>query len=155
MIDRQIFVTAVLGVLDVKTKSMQIVRAGHTLPILIPGKATEEIRELQLEGLGIGLERGGEIFEKHLEDGKLSLKAGDTLILYTDGVVEAARTEESESEESTYKFYSEERLMSFLEKSRGKSPQGILEALEEDVESFYSGSAPNDDFTLLVIRRES
>jgi len=112
---------------------------------------------LELKGLGLGLERSGKIFEETLKEKKLKLNPGDSLILYTDGVVEAARLEESEenvNREDKYKFYSEERLMNFLQMSCGKSPANLLEALNKDVETFFAGNSPNDDFTLLVIRKE-
>ncbi|MCH8874228.1 SpoIIE family protein phosphatase [candidate division KSB1 bacterium] len=153
-VDRQIFITAIIGILDVKTSTVRMVRAGHPPPIFIPGKEKEKIRELELKGLGLGLERSGKIFEETLEEKKLKLNSGDSLILYTDGVVEAARLEENVDSEDKYKFYSEERLMSFLQASHGKSPANLLEALNKDVESFFSGDSPNDDFTLLVIRKE-
>ena len=156
-VDRQIFITTIIGILDIKTDTLRMVRAGHPPPIFIPGKEKEKIRELELKGLGLGLERSGKIFEETLTEKKLKLNSGDSLILYTDGVVEAARLEESEENvdsEDKYKFYSEERLMNFLQVSRGKSPANLLEALNKDVEFFFSGDSPNDDFTLLVIRKE-
>ncbi|MFQ5676313.1 MAG: PP2C family protein-serine/threonine phosphatase, partial [bacterium] len=116
-VDRQIFVTAVLALLDARSKAIQLVRAGHTLPILIPGKNGEKIAELEFEGLGIGLERGGEVFASHLKEKKISLQAGDALVLYTDGVVEAARSDlpaDDNGEKSRYSFYSDDRLMTFL-----------------------------------------
>ena len=156
-VDRQVFITAIVGILDIKTATLRIVRAGHPPPIFIPGKESEKIRELESKGLGLGLERSGKIFEETLKEKKLKLNPGDSLILYTDGVVEAARPEESEENadsEDKYKFYSEERLLNFLQASRGKSPADLLEALTQDVESFFAGNSPNDDFTLLVIRKE-
>jgi len=156
-VDRQIFITTIVGILDIKTDTLRMVRAGHTPPIFIPGKEKEKIRELELKGLGLGLERSGKIFEETLNEKKLKLNSGDSLILYTDGVVEAARLEESEENvdgEDKYKFYSEEGLMNFLQASRGKSPANLLEALNKDVETFFAGNSPNDDLTLLVIRKE-
>ena len=156
-VDRQIFITTIVGILDIKTDTLRMVRAGHPPSIFIPGKENEKIRELESKGLGLGLERSGKIFEETLEEKKLKLNSGDSLILYTDGVVEAARLEESEENldsEDKYKFYSEERLMNFLQMSRGKSPANLLEALNKDVETFFAGNSPNDDFTLLVIRKE-
>ena len=156
-VDRQIFITTIIGTLDIKTDTLRMVRAGHTPPIFIPGKEKEIIRELELKGLGLGLERSGKIFEETLTEKKLKLKPGDSLILYTDGVVEAARLEESEenvNSEDKYKFYGEERLINFLQTCRDKSPANLLEALNKDVETFFAGNPANDDFTLLVIRKE-
>jgi serine phosphatase RsbU (regulator of sigma subunit) len=156
MIDRQIFVTAVVGVLTVKTSTVEMVRAGHPPPILIPGRASSDLREVLCDGLGIGLERNGGLFEKNLATISLKLETGDTLVFYTDGLVEAARDAaktESASKE-TAQFYSEERLRNLLQQLRGKSASDYLRALTEDIEQFYSGSPPVDDYTLLIIQKK-
>ncbi|MFQ5753758.1 MAG: SpoIIE family protein phosphatase, partial [bacterium] len=59
LVDRQIFVTAVVGMLDVDSSTLRMVRAGHPLPIFLPGEKTEQLRELNYDGIGIGLERSG------------------------------------------------------------------------------------------------
>ena len=155
LVDRQIFVTAVLGLLDTKLSSLRLVRAGHPLPILLPGNVTEEMRELKLDGLGIGLERVGEVFEKHLEDGLIPLQPDDIVVFYTDGVVEAshANSRGADEENSAKEFYGEERFMKLLAQLRGKDAAEILKAVTNDLDSFYEGQSPVDDYTLLIIRK--
>ncbi|MFQ5640312.1 MAG: SpoIIE family protein phosphatase, partial [bacterium] len=152
-VDKQIFVTAIVGILDVRRNTVHFVRAGHTLPILIPGEESKgDIRELQSEGLGIGLERSGELFEDHLKEKSLKLSSGDTLVLYTDGLVEATRSvTQDEKEKSEMQFYGEERLHTLLKDARGKNAAKTFQTVDEDVKSFYGEKAPTDDYTLLVI----
>lgn len=159
-VDRQIFVTAIVGMLDAASSTIRLVRAGHTLPILIPGRKKEEIRELQPGGLGIGLARSGQILEKVLKVEEVPIRSGDMVVFYTDGVVEAARLSvEIESnngdEEETKQFYGEERLMNLLKEIRGKSATKIMQELTNDLESFYEGNPPVDDYTLLIIQKTS
>ncbi|MFQ5676964.1 MAG: SpoIIE family protein phosphatase, partial [bacterium] len=69
---------------------------------------------------------------------------------------EAARSDASDDdsgEDGKYRFYSDDRLLTFLQECRSLNPAALLEALREDVETFYAGNAPNDDFTLLVLRK--
>ncbi|MFQ5822547.1 MAG: PP2C family protein-serine/threonine phosphatase [bacterium] len=160
MVDRQMFVTAIVGMLDAAKSTIRLVRAGHTMPILIPGRKKEEIRELQPGGLGIGLARSGQMLEKVLKVEQVTIRSGDMVVLYTDGVVEAARSSaeidsNNGEDEETKQFYGEERLMNLLKGIRGKSATKIMQELTNDLESFYGGNAPVDDYTLLIIQKTS
>lgn len=155
LIHRQVFVTAVVGLLDAKNHKLQLVRAGHNPPILVPGNSAKEIAELKCYGLGIGLERNGGLFEKSLKPLSLKFQAGDTVVFYTDGFVEAASAANNGSAagKETLDFYSEERLYSVLKKARGNRAERMLKLLETDIEQFYAGRPLVDDYTLLVIQR--
>ncbi len=159
LIDRQVFVTAVVGSLDAKTARVQLVRAGHTPPILIPGNSAKSIAELHCQGLGIGIERRGGLFEKNLKSLSLKLQPGDTLLFYTDGLVEAASLpagglgQAGAAENAAAAFYSEERLRSLLQKSRGANAEELLRILKDDITQFYAGRPLVDDYTLLIIQK--
>jgi serine phosphatase RsbU (regulator of sigma subunit) len=159
LIDRQVFVTAVVGSLDAKTARVQLVRAGHTPPILIPGNSAKSIAELQCQGLGIGIERSGGLFEKNLKLLSLKLQPGDTLLFYTDGLVEAASLparglrQAGAAENAAAAFYSEERLLSVLQKSRGVNAEELLQILKDDIAQFYAGRPLVDDYTVLIIQK--
>jgi hypothetical protein len=86
IVDRQIFITAIIGVLDLVKNTAEIVRAGHTLPILLPGDHNQEISEINIDGLGLGLTKTEGIFKKKIELKSISLNPGDIIVLYTDGV---------------------------------------------------------------------
>jgi len=148
--DRQIFVTAIIGLLDNKANTINFIRAGHTEPVYIPGNMTREIKFLKTKGLGIGLTRSSRLFKKSLKSYKISFEPGDTLVLYTDGVVEAAR---QNTEPAKIEMYGEERLRSLLQQHRGNSASEILKEIEINIESFYAGSPRVDDHSLLIIQR--
>lgn len=156
LVDRQMFVTAIVGLLDANEHVIRYVRAGHTLPVFLPGNRKEPIRELEAPGLGIGLARGDEMLENMLQSDEVAMAPGDTLVLYTDGVVEATY-HSAESTPQTIekpKFYSEERLMQRLHESRGKTAHEILQTILTDLENFYQGNLPTDDYTLLIIQKK-
>ncbi len=150
LIDRQVFVTAVVGLLDSKASKLQLVRAGHNPPIFIPGNTAKGVAELNCDGLGIGIERNGGLFDEKLELVSLKFQPGDTLVFYTDGFVEAA----SAADETAAAFYSEERLHAVLKNARGARADELLRILNDDIEQFYSGRPLVDDYTLLIIQKE-
>ena len=154
-VDKQIFVTATLGVLDAKSATVRLVRAGHTPPILLPGDASMEVYELQPAGTGIGFQVHSGAFADLLTVKKIKLQRGDTLVLLTDGVEEAARPVEGDvgSQKERVEFFGAERVKSILAQSRGQSAQATLSALQGEIESFYGGYEQQDDYTVVVVRR--
>ncbi len=151
-IDRQIFVTAIIGLLDTKTHTIQLMRAGHHHPILLPKDPRALIQDIKTTGLALGLERRGKFFEQLLQKKNIRLKEGDTLILFTDGLVEAARTQSNNQTET--EFYSEKHFRELLDQIRSKSAEEIIDYIVNDLEKFYGNSPLIDDFTLLVLQRK-
>lgn len=149
--DRQIFVTAIIGILDLKTNSLQFIRAGHPEPIFIPGDGAKDIRIIESKGIGIGLTRSARTFEKSIKLVKLTLKPGDTFVFYTDGVIEAGRPV-PDSDGSEIELYGEERLQKLMRIFREKKAIEIMHTIERDVESFYAGHTRMDDYTLFVLQ---
>jgi sigma-B regulation protein RsbU (phosphoserine phosphatase) len=78
----------------------------------------------------------GLIEEATFQSERLQLKAGDRIVLATDGVTEAESTDGE--------FFGEERLEAAL---AGSTIEGVL----SKVESFMAGAPPNDDFTMLEV----
>ncbi len=154
MIDRQIFVTAIIGLLDSRKNTLQFLRAGHNPPLYVPAGTSGEIRELKAAGLGLGLERKGILFEKTLKTKSVKLNKGDLLFLYTDGLVEASsyHSERNDLPPST-DFFGEERLINLLKELRGVDVEDIISAINREIREFYGNSPLIDDMTMLVIRR--
>ena len=152
---RQIFVTAIVGILDCKENKIQFIRAGHTLPILLPGDPQKEIEDLNVKGIGIGLTKSKEIFIGILETKEISLEKNDILIFCSDGVVEAACPVSQFQENPEMKFYGEKRFKRVLEENRGNSAKHILEELSQDLDRFYGRDPRVDDHTFLIIQREN
>jgi sigma-B regulation protein RsbU (phosphoserine phosphatase) len=155
MIDKQIFVTTVLGVLDTKKHQITLLRAGHNHPILISGKGSKDVREIQIPGLGIGLEREGTLFEKTVKSKLLRLGKGDALFLYTDGLVEAsAYADEQITDPQNVSFFGEDRLIEIINKARKQNSADLIQDINDEVKSFYGQSPLIDDLTMLLIQRE-
>jgi sigma-B regulation protein RsbU (phosphoserine phosphatase) len=75
--------------------------------------------------------------------GELELGAGDTLVLYTDGVTDAMDDEGD--------FFGEERLAELVRRHRGTPPPQLLETVIQAVTRF-SGKVQEDDLTVVIAR---
>jgi phosphoserine phosphatase RsbU/P len=132
---------------------MEMVRAGH-MPALFSEASRKAVSWLQPRGAAIGLSAGlgngigktGPSFSQVLEVEKRTLKGGDTVILFTDGVVEATNQAGEE--------FGESRLMQVLSQSVGSAPEEIKGRILEATRVFRGDAALRDDTTFVVIRRE-
>ena len=75
---------------------------------------------------------------------RLVLRAGDTLVLYSDGVTERRATDGS--------TYGTARLADVLTRSPGRSASGIVRMIEDDLGAFSEGAKLRDDVAILVVR---
>jgi phosphoserine phosphatase RsbU/P len=135
---RGLFVTLLYGVLDEATHCFTYVRAGHEFPLLHDrGGSAVAIPEGRSLPLGL--------FSKLvLEKRTVTLRPGDTMLLYTDGVTDA-RDEQGE-------LYGLERLVRCLGLEAGEPAQAICDRVVEALAG-HQGRAPQaDDITLLAIR---
>jgi phosphoserine phosphatase RsbU/P len=136
-IERDKFVTAFYGVLDVKNRALIFSNAGHNPPILLRANGT-------LEGLVEGGVALGVLPDATYDERPVALSPGDTLLLYTDGV--------SEAESPTGEQYGQWRLEQLLIRLHGRGAQEILDGVVEDVLAWAGIRGQNDDLTLMVVK---
>jgi serine phosphatase RsbU (regulator of sigma subunit) len=113
--------------------------AGHNYGLLI--SAGGEVEELGPTGTPIGL-----VPQAVYAEDERTLQPGDSLILYTDGFVEA---EDPEGEE-----YGLERMTKVFVREREAPLHQIARSLEEDLREFARGVPFHDDRTLVILRRK-
>ncbi len=134
-------VTAFYGVLDPASGSLTYCNAGHPPPYLVRIGGSREVQKLMPTGMVLG------VFEDlNWDRGTVHLAPGDALLLYTDGVTEAANEEAS--------LFDEERLLASVQRSLGRSAREILDAVMTDVHVFVGGTLQSDDIALTVLVRE-
>jgi sigma-B regulation protein RsbU (phosphoserine phosphatase) len=80
----------------------------------------------------------------HCEIAEVELAAGDTLVLYTDGVSEASNTEGEE--------FGESRLLDILRSHSHLPVEPLLQAVVAAVQQFSGGSDQQDDITMVIAR---
>ena len=116
--------------------------AGHNPPIFYD-KSKEKIIYLDPTGPLIGPAP-----HSAYDTDSFNFSEGDLLIIYTDGVTEAANEK--------FDFYEEARLEKIISENVSKSPKEIALAIVEDVTTFStSDSKYQDDKTVVVIKRKS
>ena len=129
------FVTVWLGILEISTGRLVYANAGHEYPAVCRRGGSFEL-EKGKHGFVIGGLEG-----MRYQDEELLLVAGDKLFLYTDGLPEAADSEN--------RMYSAERMIEALNAHREASPQIILESMQQSVDDFVGDAPQFDDLTML------
>ena len=129
------FVTGVFGTLDTGDGTMRYSMAGHPPPVVVGPSGA---RQLALGGplLGAFDDSAYEVMET-------SLRPGESIVLFTDGVTEARS--------AAGVFYGEARLLAFLESLARLDPRGIAARLHEEIIEFSAGRL-RDDAAVLVLR---
>ena len=132
------FVTAFLGVLDGRSGRLAYCNAGHNAPLVL--HAAGPVTRLETGGLVLG-------FLEHslYETGEIVLQPGERLVLFTDGVTEAA----DESDEQ----WGEERLIELLGRTAASPCAGTVARIVAEVRRFEGARGAADDVTLIVARR--
>jgi sigma-B regulation protein RsbU (phosphoserine phosphatase) len=137
------FVTLSLGIINLKTNSLTIARAGHEAPLFYSPNHKERIFPIEVSGMALGIVPG-EIFNEKIEDFTLSFQKDDILVLYTDGVTEMENKKQVE--------FSADRLMRIIDKTSSKNADAIVADIIERLNDFAEGLEPLDDQTLLLIK---
>ncbi|SSW69876.1 Phosphoserine phosphatase RsbU [Achromobacter veterisilvae] len=132
------FVTLLLGVLDLTTGDLQWANAGHLPPAVIGADGVVRLLEGR-SGPACGV-------QEDLEYRGLStvLAPGEMLVGYTDGITEAVDPNDAQ--------YGDPRLLAVLSNPPVPSAK-LSKRLLEDVQAFADGAEQSDDITLIVIRR--
>lgn len=128
------FTTFFYGVLDVDTLTLTYVNAGHC-PVLLM-KKNGDAQFLRSEGVVLGI-----IPEWTYTDAVAQLSSGDKLVLFTDGVLEAANPQAEE--------FGEQRLVRSAQGAGGPA-QATQKKIMKDVTDFCSSNF-HDDATLMVV----
>ena len=136
----EMFVSVFYGVIDLDSGEMHYASAGHNPPLLC--RENGEVTTLEAPGIILGV-----LPEVHLEERSVRMEAGDTLLLYTDGVTEAINRQEEQ--------FGEDRLQETLRLHHGRPLAELRRALLSTLEEFTEGQPPFDDITLVLVRREA
>jgi phosphoserine phosphatase RsbU/P len=131
------FVTLVLAILDPHTRRVVYTNAGHNQPI-----------HVRRDGGVARLDRGGPVLgvlaDAVYELGEVTLEAGDRLLFFTDGLVEATDGRDE---------FGEDRLVSLVQARRGLGAAALVAGLIDEVKTF-SRDARGDDTTVVALAVE-
>ena len=129
------FITMLYVLLDPESSTVACASAGHPAARLVTPDA--QVGELGGHGLALGIDS-----DQEYEVARDELVPGTTVVLYTDGVIEARRDGE---------LYGEERLDDLLRRRAELGPQELAEAVLADCKSFAGGEL-SDDCAVVCLR---
>jgi len=132
------FVTAWLGVLDPAAGQLRYVNCGHPPPL-------HERADAAPDWLGVGGPLLGPLDHARFDTGVVELGAGDQVVLFTDGLVEARN--------GTGSLFGTRRLSEMVAANRALSAPDLVESLVLEAQAFTGMADFDDDVTLVLLRR--
>jgi len=137
--EANMFVTLFYAVFDPATGVVRYTNAGHNPPLIVRRDGSSTVLPLT-GGVALGVAPNFDF-----TSGEVSLKPGEALFLYTDGVSEAENPDQEE--------YGIDRLQAVFAGSALTSARQANDAVFESVKEFAEGHSQSDDITCLVLLR--
>ncbi|MCC6358677.1 MAG: SpoIIE family protein phosphatase [Phycisphaerales bacterium] len=132
-----VFITGIIGILDAQARRLDYVSAGHPAPIVLTPGAADPRSEHNSLPFGI-------VEEETYEVQSVAIDGPTSFLLYTDGLVEAADTED--------RMLGLDPILARLRQSKDFSTGSILRATRGVLREFLDGIPKADDMTLLAIQ---
>ncbi|MEO8658236.1 MAG: SpoIIE family protein phosphatase [Bryobacteraceae bacterium] len=134
------YLTCFYGILDLDSGKLEYSRAAHNAPYLVRAPAAGgTVKGLRAaSGLPLGMFDSGTY-----DTASVQLNPGDCLVMYTDGVTEAANR--------GGEMYGEERLVPLLKSVAAKPARDVVQAAIDGVQAFAHGAPQSDDITVLAL----
>ena len=138
--DAMMFVTAFVGVLDLESGEFTYVNAGHNPPVIYHAEENRcDFLDVK-KNFVLGPMDGIPFAEQ-----KISLKRGDLIFLYTDGVTEALNVANEE--------YLPDRLIAFMNSTDCRVDlETLLKNVRADVAEHVGEADQSDDITMFALR---
>ncbi len=134
------FVTLFIAELDPLTGKLLFINAGHNPPLI--GRADGGIEQLSSGGFPLGIIESAEY-----EIGETVLYQNDVLVIYSDGVSEAADPVGEE--------FGMERLSEVIQENLKRSAAGIRDKIESSLSTFTQSAPAGDDITLVIVKKNN
>ena len=130
------YATLFYGVLD-PAGNLEYINAGHVPPLV--RRASGELLELPSSNFPVGMFQEAEFATE-----RVSLSAGDYLVIYSDGVSEARNLRDD--------MFEQERLSSLMRSFSGENVEQLADAIRTGVRNFTGGAPQADDITMVVVQ---
>ena len=134
----EIFVTMVFLVLEMKNKKLRYANAGHN-PMVYYSGAKQKCFLKELPGPALGISPASSYQEE-----SISCNSGDMLVIYTDGLTEAAN-EHGE-------MYTIDKLCNNVTEVCDKSAENIIKFIKESLYSFTANASQDDDIAIIAVK---
>lgn len=142
-----LYITVVFALIDIEYNEVTIARAGHELPYCARVDrltGTFQGGFIGSEGMAVGMVDDA-LFNATITDLRAPFRSGELLLLYTDGITEAASPDGAE--------FSGGRLAAEIQSVHRRGAREINAHIIESVARFAEGAPPRDDCTLVTVKR--
>ena len=133
------FVTVFYAIYNIATGDLEYCNGGHNSPYILRSNGTVEQMPMSTNCL-VGVFDDFTFNSAHDH-----LGAGDTIVMYTDGVNEAFNTE--------FEEYGEARMEKILAELNGKTCREVVDGQLEDIRRYTTGAEQSDDITIMALKR--
>ena len=134
---KRLLTTLCYALVDPSARRLRYACAGHFSPYRVTKEG--EVSSLQSISYPLGVRDELVVTVREVE-----LQAGDRVILFSDGIIEARRTDGDEQ-------YGFDRFEAVLTRHKDESPKGLRDAIFTDVRGFTGPVEQDDDQTLLIL----
>jgi sigma-B regulation protein RsbU (phosphoserine phosphatase) len=124
---------------DAGQKKLTYSSAGHNHPLLFRARDGASCQELDAEGLIMGVKERVEFEEREVQ-----LQSGDILVLYTDGLTEAAS--------ASGELFGSDRLCQVIYEAQGEPVEVIMEAIFREVTAHTGRQTLEDDASVVIMK---
>jgi sigma-B regulation protein RsbU (phosphoserine phosphatase) len=138
---RERFVSLVWCYFDPLASILGYINAGHLPPLLVRQTASGsfEVQRLDEGGPVLGVLPGATYRQT-----QVAIQPGDLLVVFSDGISEAANARDEE--------FGEDRILEAVRENWTAAPTEICDAVLARVRTFLGNELPHDDQTLMVVR---
>ncbi len=133
----ELFITAFVGVLNLRSGEFRYVNAGHEIPFISRGGKPFVPHKIRAAFVLAGMDG------TKYKAGVFQLEPGDKIFQYTDGVTEAT--------DAHNELFGMKRLEDSLSAVAGASPEEILKQVKADIDGFVGEAPQFDDITMLCL----
>lgn len=130
------YFTFLYGILHVETCEFRYVSAGHPGPLLVPAEGPPRILAMSPPAIGL-------LPESNFVEHRVTLKPGDRLYLYTDGITETTNADDEE--------FGVEQLAQRLAADRSAPLSESVESILQNLATWREGEHPADDLSLVAV----
>lgn len=138
--ESNMFVTLIVGILDLETGVLKLCNAGHNPPILIHPDKHVSFLEFPTQ-IFVGV-----VEDFVYTDVEITLEKGSKLFLYTDGVTEAENTEKE--------LYGDEKILVTLAVNASSDVRNTVDCIVSSIADHVKEAEASDDLTILLIQYE-
>ena len=136
--DEELFVSAWLGKLNLKSGKLSYVNAGHSQPLISHDSNDFKYLDTQPD-LFMGRTEGLKYNEYEID-----LNTGDMIFLYTDGITKANN--------DNNELYDEDRLKEIVNENKNKKLSDIITEVHADIDEFCNSAEQFDDMAMLILK---